>query len=240
MACFKCNGLGKLGGTTKDQGQMCKDCNGVGLKASSGTQGDAGGLDGEGVGGKGEGSRNKLEETDVVIAGCGIAGPALQIALTQRGISSVIVDRDAGPCSRPQGYGLTLQQGMRALRGLGFDLDKLGAEGVEGPASEFLYTDRHVVMDKDGDMKGEWGMRKWTGTSGGKKKKHNMVVSRLNLRNMLLEECNDVRWGTELKTWDKIGKDSSGRNLRVTFADGSKDILCDLLVGADGIRSTVR
>lgn len=46
----------------------------------------------------------------IVIAGCGISGVALALALQQRGMRAVIYEKDAHFDSRSQGYGLTMQQ----------------------------------------------------------------------------------------------------------------------------------
>ena len=58
----------------------------------------------------------RSRKTQVLIAGCGVAGPALCLGLAQRGVQAVILDKDPSPTSRAQGYGLTLQQGRRALK----------------------------------------------------------------------------------------------------------------------------
>ena len=46
----------------------------------------------------------------IVIAGCGMSGVALALALQQRGMRAVIYEKDARFDSRSQGYGLTIQQ----------------------------------------------------------------------------------------------------------------------------------
>jgi glycine/D-amino acid oxidase-like deaminating enzyme len=46
----------------------------------------------------------------VVIAGCGVSGAALALALQQRGMRVAIYEKDARFDSRSQGYGLTMQQ----------------------------------------------------------------------------------------------------------------------------------
>ena len=55
----------------------------------------------------------------VAIAGGGIGGAALALALRQRGIHAVVHERDASFEARSQGYGLTMQQGATALKTLG-------------------------------------------------------------------------------------------------------------------------
>ena len=46
----------------------------------------------------------------IVIAGCGLSGVALALALQHRGMRAVIYEKDANFDSRSQGYGLTIQQ----------------------------------------------------------------------------------------------------------------------------------
>ena len=64
----------------------------------------------------------------VVIVGGGIGGCALALALQHRGVAAAVYERDATFGTRAQGYGLTMQQGARTLKQLGFG--KLGAYGV--------------------------------------------------------------------------------------------------------------
>ena len=55
----------------------------------------------------------------VAIAGGGVGGLALALALQHRSISCVVYERDADASTRKAGYGLTMQQGGRALDALG-------------------------------------------------------------------------------------------------------------------------
>lgn len=59
----------------------------------------------------------------VAVVGGGIGGCALALALQQRGISVQIFEKDDSFDARAQGYGLTMQQGMRTLRQLGFSTE---------------------------------------------------------------------------------------------------------------------
>ena len=72
--------------------------------------------------------RPPLPPALVVIVGGGIGGCALALALQHRGMSVAVYERDATFGTRAQGYGLTMQQGARTLKQLGFG--KLGAYGV--------------------------------------------------------------------------------------------------------------
>merc|ERR1712138_95988 len=74
----------------------------------------------------------------VAIAGGGVGGLALALALQHRSINCVVYERDADASTRKAGYGLTMQQGGRALDALGV------SEAVCAAATP---TDRHVSID---------------------------------------------------------------------------------------------
>ena len=61
-----------------------------------------------------------LKPPEVAIVGGGIGGIALAAALQHRNIPCVVYERDLSFEERNQGYGLTMQQGARALGSLGF------------------------------------------------------------------------------------------------------------------------
>jgi len=58
----------------------------------------------------------------VVVVGAGIAGATLSLALQQRGVDVVCVDKDMDVSQRNQGYGLTMQQAALALTRLGVQI----------------------------------------------------------------------------------------------------------------------
>ncbi len=168
----------------------------------------------------------------VAIIGGGIGGVALAVACLHRGIPFTVYERDGGFDARSQGYGLTLQQASKAIEGLGiFELE----EGV--------ISTKHVVHTTEGKVVGEWGVRKWvqSGNTPTSPKRTNVHIARQSLRLALLKQLgghNAVQWGHQLIDF----KESKNKGVDLTFhVNGeTKTSKADLVVGADGIRSSVR
>lgn len=167
----------------------------------------------------------------VAIIGGGIGGVALAVACLHRGIPFTLYERDKGFDARSQGYGLTLQQAGKAIEGLGiFSLE------------ESVISTKHVVHTTDGKVIGEWGMRKWMQPDAKTSpKRSNMHIARQSLRLALLEQLGGhdaVQWGHQLTDIKEDERDG----VHLCFeADGQiKTCKADLVVGADGIRSSVR
>ena len=167
----------------------------------------------------------------VAIIGAGIGGVALAVACLHRRIPFTLYERDKSFLDRSQGYGLTLQQASKAIKSFGIISLK---EGV--------VSTKHIVHNTDGKVVGEWGMRKWlpseTKTSP---KKTNMHISRQSLRLELLKQLgveDKVQWGHQLLDF----KDSENNGIDLSFQVNGKikTKKADLVVGADGIRSSVR
>jgi len=197
----------------------CLSCNGTGLIQSA---------------------NSSIEDTEnyphVAIIGGGIGGVALAVACKHRGIPFTLYERDNAFGARSQGYGLTLQQASKAIEGLGISsLD----EGV--------VSTRHVVHTTEGKMIGEWGIRKWKPSELKESvKRTNVHIARQSLRLALLEQLgghDEVQWGHQLVGFEKNSKQQA---VELSFQIKSnnqtklKSTKADLVVGADGIRSSVR
>jgi 2-polyprenyl-6-methoxyphenol hydroxylase-like FAD-dependent oxidoreductase len=167
----------------------------------------------------------------VAIIGGGIGGVALAVACLHRRIPFTLYERDSNFDDRSQGYGLTLQQASKAIEGFGiFSLE----DGV--------ISTRHLVHTTEGKVIGEWGMRKWMQSVAKTSAKHsNVHITRQSLRLALLEQLGGhdaVQWGHQLIDFNKCEDESVKLNFQV---DGKmKSCKADLVVGADGIRSSVR
>lgn len=167
----------------------------------------------------------------VAITGGGISGVALAVACLHRGIPFTLFERDDNFEARSQGYGLTLQQAGKAIEGLGIDSLDNG-----------VISTKHIVHTPEGNVIGEWGMRKWLNPNAeAPRKRSNVHIARQSLRSALLKQLGGeefIKWGHSLA--DYIITDN--KTIQLNFqADGElKTYTADLVVGADGIRSAVR
>lgn len=210
----KTNAVGTAPVRPKPHLYLCLNCNGSGLIPSDNPP-----------------EADKENYPHLAIIGGGIGGVALAVACLHRGIPFTLYERDSNFDARSQGYGLTLQQASKAIQGLGlFSLEK----GV--------ISTRHVVHTTKGNVIGEWGTRKWidsdTKTSS---KRTNVHIARQSLRLALLEQLGGheaVQWGHKLVDLKECKNE--GVNLRFLVDGEMKSSKADLVVGADGIRSSVR
>jgi len=106
------------GTLVQPQMKACRACDGSRLIAASpsdstdGTKGETGKAK--------QASPQMHPGVSVAIVGGGIGGIALAVALQHCDIPCTVYERDMSFEERKQGYGLTMQQGARALRSLGF------------------------------------------------------------------------------------------------------------------------
>ncbi|MBN3828905.1 FAD-dependent monooxygenase, partial [Burkholderia sp. Ac-20384] len=156
-----------------------------------------------------------------LIAGGGIAGPVVALALARAGIRSTIYESYAAPAD---GIGASLMvspNGLEALKIVGVD----GAlRAVSQPIAHMAMADgRGKVLTRFDGLEGMQSSR---------------VVYRSDLYRVLRDAVVDanipVVHGKRL-----VGASETADGVRVSFEDGSH-ANGDILIGADGIRSTVR
>ncbi len=173
---------------------------------------------------------NIVEFPHVAIIGAGIGGIALAVACLHRGIPFTVYERDLGFNTRSQGYGLTLQQASKAI-------ERFGIFNLQG-----IVSTKHIVHTPEGIIVAEWGMRKWIENPSKKtSKKTNIHIARQTLRQTLMNqlgETNCIKWNHKLLHFNENNK----KQISLTFnVNGAiKTTFADIVVGADGIRSTVR
>ena len=166
----------------------------------------------------------------LAIVGGGIGGTALAVACLHRGIPYTLYERDDSFDARSQGYGLTLQQASK-------EMDRFGLHAL----ADGVVSTRHVVHTTDGQIIGEWGMRKWIGCDTKKiPRRTNIHIPRQSLRAALLKmlPANTVQWNHLFTHFQDFKNNEIEINFKVNGK--VKTAHTNLLVGADGIRSTVR
>jgi len=168
----------------------------------------------------------------VAIVGAGIGGIALALACLHRGIPFTLFERDQSFYDRSQGYGLTLQQASK-------DLKKFGISNLD----EGIVSTLHLAHSADGNVVGKWGLRNLihqeTIELKNKNKHTNIHIARQALRLAFLNQLgghDQILWNHQLINYHKNDK------IEMTFEVNGvqQQFKADLLVAADGIRSTVR
>ncbi|CAF1058287.1 unnamed protein product [Adineta ricciae] len=171
----------------------------------------------------------------IVIIGGGLGGFAVGVGLLQHGFTNVTVyERDAGMDSRRQGYGLTILQGISALKRLNVFEE---VHSLDTPSRS------HYIFDKDGGMIGFFGTIFWPEADSQPKanKKHNLHSERQELRRILMNRyisihplgAGGTQWNYRLCQIDRAARTVSFTN-ECTVTD------VDVVIGADGINGLVR
>lgn len=184
-----------------------------------------------------------MNQIRIAIVGAGIAGLTSAIALYQKGFTNIIIyEKDTSFTDRRQGYGLTLMQGLSALRRLG--LAERVRQELDAPALA-----HYTFHGPTGNLLGLFGTILWTDDlirplSPTSANKRNLHVSRQALRGFLLSEFNKftneniyLKWNSRIMSIKSFCEDSSSIVLK--FSDGSMTE-ADIIIAADGINSIIR
>lgn len=156
----------------------------------------------------------------VAICGAGIAGLALANRLAAHGTDVVVLERSPEP--RQQGY-------MIDFFGPGYDA--LEAMGLLDPARRVAYElDAAVLLDEHGNKRASLDPQQFANGP-------QLDFMRPDLERVLRESLSDivsVRYSAPV-----VDVHERSEDVVVTLADGDS-VTADLLVGADGIHSTIR
>ncbi|CAE7728803.1 auaG, partial [Symbiodinium necroappetens] len=182
------------------------------------------------------GSFEKPSCGQIVVAGGGIGGAAVAVALQSRGFEVVVLEADGSFDARKQGYGLTIQGYGSTTQALGIDL-----------ASDDAPSTSHYTFSHSGEILGFFGEA--FGSSKDRKESEGISsgrfihIPRQMLRRRILDKLHPgtIRWNSKLKSFKctQKSKKSQKNGVRITLTDGT-NMDAALLVGSDGIFSTVR
>jgi 2-polyprenyl-6-methoxyphenol hydroxylase-like FAD-dependent oxidoreductase len=157
----------------------------------------------------------------VLVVGGGVAGLTAAAAVHRHGFTTELVERQSTWHALGAGF-LVQPNGMRMLRSLGL------AAGVEDAGA---VVRRWQFCNEQGDVLSEIDLEALWGDAG-----PCVGIERPKLQRALLPGIADLRYrlGTSVTSLEQ-----DDRRVSVRFSDGSTGDY-DLVVGADGIRSTVR
>lgn len=162
----------------------------------------------------------------VLIAGNGIAGPALGAALSRAGATVDVFESRAHEESDAGAFLVLAPNGIKALAAMGLDGVADDAAGVPLNGVEFLNAGGRRVGRLDGSGEdARFGAR-------------NHLVLRAGLHRALRSRADEAGARTTYSS-RIVGVKESRDGVTVDFSDG-RTASGDVLVGADGVRSTVR
>ncbi|HCF2342581.1 FAD-dependent monooxygenase [Pseudomonas paraeruginosa] len=156
----------------------------------------------------------------VLIQGAGIAGLALAREFTKTGIDWLLVERASE--IRPVGTGITLAGNALAALSSTLDIERLFRRGMPLAGIHVYAHDGARLMSMPSSLSGE--------ARGG------LALQRHELHAALLDGLDETRILTGVSVVEIL---DGPEHERVTLSNGTR-LECSLVVGADGIRSSLR
>lgn len=186
----------------------------------------------------------------ILISGAGLASLLLAQSLRRANIPFIVFERDASISFRGQGYRLRLStEGLDAIESVlgpeGFQTfwDKCGKTGGSGFAALDAITGEKDSLylppagpPKDGNGE-EASDKKPKGPPGSLTSRDGKIIgiSRGDMRKLFMSGCeSSIQWSHRV-----MGYELTGSGVRAIFADGSKSVEGDMLIGGEGIYSKV-
>ncbi|CAE7767814.1 auaG, partial [Symbiodinium pilosum] len=173
----------------------------------------------------------------IVVAGGGIGGAAVAVALQSKGFDVLVLESDPSFDARKQGYGLTIQGYGSTTQALGIDLARDDAPST----SHYTFSDSGEILGFFGEAFGSTSKdRKESQTASTGRFIH---IPRQMLRRRIVDKLRPgtIRWNCKLKSFKCLEKNGATQKhgVKITLTDGTA-LQAALLVGSDGIFSTVR
>lgn len=180
----------------------------------------------------------------ILISGAGLASLLLGQALRRASIPFVIFERDSSVSFRAQGYRLRLSsEGLNAIESVlgpeGFKTfwytcGKTGGGGFGAIEANSGLKIPEAPKDEKDEKAGEEkpkGLRETLTSRDGKI----VGISRGEMRRLFMSGCEEfIKWSHNVTSYE-----ITPNGVRAVFADGSKSIEGDMLIGGEGINSKV-
>jgi 2-polyprenyl-6-methoxyphenol hydroxylase-like FAD-dependent oxidoreductase len=180
----------------------------------------------------------------ILISGAGVCSLLFAQSLLRASIPFLIFEKDGSIDFRAQGYRLRLSpEGLNAAESVlgpeGFQRfwDKCGKTGGSGSTAIDAITGSNISEPAKDENREKAGEEKVKGLSESLASRNGMVVgiSRGDMRKLFLSGCESfIHWSHYV-----TGYELTPSGVRAVFADGSKSVEGEMLVGGEGIYSKV-